>query len=83
LDRLSCGRLILGAGLGSVPEEFTAFGEPGDLRERAARLDESLQVLTELWRGEPVTFHSAGRTELPQCIHSSTDGPMSRDFPAI
>ena len=58
LDRLSGGRLILGAGLGSVPEEFTAFGEPGDLRERAARLDESLEVLTELWRGEPVTFHS-------------------------
>ena len=57
LDRLSGGRLILGAGLGSVPEEFTAFGEPGDLRERAARLDETLQVLTELWRGEPVTFH--------------------------
>jgi len=56
LDRLSGGRLILGAGLGSVPEEFTAFGEPGDLRGRAARLDESLQVLTELWRGEPVTF---------------------------
>ena len=57
LDRLSAARLILGAGLGSVPEEFTAFGEPGDLRERAARLDESLEVLTELWRGEPVTFH--------------------------
>ena len=57
LDRLSGGRLILGAGLGSVPEEFTAFGEPGDLRERAARLDESPEVLTELWRGKPVTFH--------------------------
>ena len=70
LDRLSGGRLILGAGLGSVPEEFTAFGEPGDLRERAARLDESLEVLTELWRGEPVTFHGehvtvTGVTMLP------------------
>ena len=40
-----------------MPEEFTAFGEPGDLRERAARLDEMLEALTELWRGEPVTFH--------------------------
>jgi len=70
LDRLSGGRLILGAGLGSVPEEFTAFGEPGDLRERAARLDESLEVLTGLWRGEPVTFHGehvtvTGVTMLP------------------
>jgi alkanesulfonate monooxygenase SsuD/methylene tetrahydromethanopterin reductase-like flavin-dependent oxidoreductase (luciferase family) len=26
LDRLSGGRLILSAGLGSVPDEFTAFG---------------------------------------------------------
>jgi alkanesulfonate monooxygenase SsuD/methylene tetrahydromethanopterin reductase-like flavin-dependent oxidoreductase (luciferase family) len=50
LDRLSGGRLILGVGLGSVPEEFTAFGEPGDLRERAARLDESLQVRGHLSR---------------------------------
>jgi alkanesulfonate monooxygenase SsuD/methylene tetrahydromethanopterin reductase-like flavin-dependent oxidoreductase (luciferase family) len=57
LDRLSGGRLIVGAGLGSVPEEFTAFGEPGGVRERAARLDESLQALTALWRGEPVSFH--------------------------
>jgi alkanesulfonate monooxygenase SsuD/methylene tetrahydromethanopterin reductase-like flavin-dependent oxidoreductase (luciferase family) len=70
LDRLSGGRLIPGAGLGSVPGEFTAFGEPGDLRERAARLDESLEVLTELWRGEPVTFHGehvtvTGVTMLP------------------
>ena len=28
LDRLSGGRLILGAGLGSVPEEFAASGNP-------------------------------------------------------
>jgi alkanesulfonate monooxygenase SsuD/methylene tetrahydromethanopterin reductase-like flavin-dependent oxidoreductase (luciferase family) len=57
LDRLSQGRLVFGAGLGSRAEEFTAFGEPGDARERAARLDESLELLDALWTGEPVTFH--------------------------
>ena len=57
LDVLSRGRLIVGAGLGSLPEEFTAFGESGQARERAARLDESLAMLDALWSGQPVTIH--------------------------
>jgi alkanesulfonate monooxygenase SsuD/methylene tetrahydromethanopterin reductase-like flavin-dependent oxidoreductase (luciferase family) len=57
LDQLSGGRLVFGAGLGSRAEEFTAFGESGDPRERAARLDESLALLDALWRGDPVTVH--------------------------
>ena len=56
LDQLSQGRLVFGAGLGSRAEEFTAFGEPGGAKERAARLDESLELLDALWTGEPVTF---------------------------
>ena len=56
LDQLSHGRLVVGAGLGSLAEEFTAFGEPGDAKGRAARLDESLDLLEALWTGEPVTF---------------------------
>jgi alkanesulfonate monooxygenase SsuD/methylene tetrahydromethanopterin reductase-like flavin-dependent oxidoreductase (luciferase family) len=57
LDRLSQGRLVFGAGLGSRAEEFTSFGEPGAARDRAARLDESLELLDALWTGEPVNFH--------------------------
>ena len=57
LDVLSGGRLIVGAGLGSLPAEFTAFGENADPRVRAARLDESLHLLDALWTGQPVTFH--------------------------
>ena len=57
LDVLSGGRLIVGAGLGSVPAEFTAFGENADPRVRAVRLDESLHLLDALWTGQPVTFH--------------------------
>jgi alkanesulfonate monooxygenase SsuD/methylene tetrahydromethanopterin reductase-like flavin-dependent oxidoreductase (luciferase family) len=55
LDLLSGGRIIFGAGLGGNPEEFTAFGEPGDAKERAAMLDEGLAVLDGLWSGEVVT----------------------------
>jgi len=59
LDQLSAGRLVFGAGLGSRAEEFTAFGEPGDAKDRAARLDESLDLIDALWRGEQVNFHGA------------------------
>jgi alkanesulfonate monooxygenase SsuD/methylene tetrahydromethanopterin reductase-like flavin-dependent oxidoreductase (luciferase family) len=55
LDLLSGGRVVFGAGLGGVPEEFTAFGDPGDMKERAARLDEGLTILNRLWSGAPVT----------------------------
>jgi probable F420-dependent oxidoreductase len=59
LDLLSGGRVILGAGLGGVEAEFTAFGEPGAAVDRAAMLDEGLDVVTRLWSGRPVTH--AGR----------------------
>jgi len=73
LDVLTAGRLIVGAGLGTLPAEFTAFGEPADPRVRAARLDESLHLLDALWTGQPVTFHgeyltAAGVTMLPRPV---------------
>jgi alkanesulfonate monooxygenase SsuD/methylene tetrahydromethanopterin reductase-like flavin-dependent oxidoreductase (luciferase family) len=57
LDLLSGGRAIFGAGLGGAPEEFTAFGEPGDAKQRAGMLDEGLTILDGLWSGETVTHH--------------------------
>ena len=57
IDLLSGGRLVFGAGLGSRPEEeFTAFGEDPDARVRADRLDEGLEILAGLWRGERFAF---------------------------
>jgi alkanesulfonate monooxygenase SsuD/methylene tetrahydromethanopterin reductase-like flavin-dependent oxidoreductase (luciferase family) len=55
LDLLSRGRVVFGAGLGGVAEEFTAFGDPGDAKERAARLDEGLTVQDRLWSGASVS----------------------------
>jgi probable F420-dependent oxidoreductase len=57
LDQLSDGRMTLGVGLGGAPAEFTAFGESGDARERAGKLDEALEVLAALWSGERVDHH--------------------------
>jgi hypothetical protein len=57
LDHLSEGRLILGVGAGDCREaSFAAAGEPTDQRTLAERLDEGLEILAALWRGEPVSF---------------------------
>ncbi len=55
LDRLSGGRLILGAGLGGREREFGFFGEEPDPKRRAAMLDEGLEILTKMWSAEPFT----------------------------
>jgi probable F420-dependent oxidoreductase len=59
LDSLAPGRVVLGAGLGGVPGEFSAFGEEGDARVRAAKLDEGLEVMRALLSGGPVTHDGA------------------------
>jgi alkanesulfonate monooxygenase SsuD/methylene tetrahydromethanopterin reductase-like flavin-dependent oxidoreductase (luciferase family) len=56
LDHLSKGRLILGVGLG-VPVEYGTFGEDSDKKIRAAKLDEGLEILAGLWKGEPFEHH--------------------------
>ena len=57
LDILSGGRLVFGAGLGSLAQgEYAAFGEDPDDRVRADRLDEALEIVAGLWTGEPFSF---------------------------
>ncbi len=57
VDRLSGGRCVLGVGLGEPPEEYTAYGDTAERAELAARLDESLEVLTSMWSGERFDHH--------------------------
>jgi alkanesulfonate monooxygenase SsuD/methylene tetrahydromethanopterin reductase-like flavin-dependent oxidoreductase (luciferase family) len=58
LDRLTGGRMILGVGLGApLDDEYGSFGETTDPKQLAARLDEGLFVMNELWSGSTVTFH--------------------------
>jgi alkanesulfonate monooxygenase SsuD/methylene tetrahydromethanopterin reductase-like flavin-dependent oxidoreductase (luciferase family) len=57
LDRLTGGRMILGAGLGDpVAGEYGSFGDTIDTKVLAERLDEGLRALDLLWSGEPVTY---------------------------
>jgi alkanesulfonate monooxygenase SsuD/methylene tetrahydromethanopterin reductase-like flavin-dependent oxidoreductase (luciferase family) len=59
LDQFSGGRLILGIGLGNPPVQFSAFGGTTDPRERAAMVDEFLDLLTQLWSGDTIDFHGS------------------------
>ena len=55
VDHLSEGRFILGVGAGgNATEGYKAYSVP--LSERGKRCDETLEIMTKLWTGEPVTF---------------------------
>ncbi|MBI5564078.1 MAG: LLM class flavin-dependent oxidoreductase [Chloroflexi bacterium] len=56
LDQLSDGRVILSVGLGAVDTGFADFGEVTDRQTRAELLDEGLDILTGLWRGQPFNY---------------------------
>lgn len=57
LDHLSIGRLILGVGLGFPPDvEYGFFGEEPDVKLRAKKLDEGLDILSGLWSGKPFSY---------------------------
>ena len=56
LDNLSGGRVTLAVGLGAVDTGFPEFGEETDTRVRAELMDEGLDILTGLWKGQPFNY---------------------------
>lgn len=57
LDHVSNGRFVLCVGLGATDDSGWAnVGEPTDRRTRAEKLDETLEILTGLWTGEPFGY---------------------------
>jgi probable F420-dependent oxidoreductase len=54
LDVLSGGRLLLGVGVGGVPQESEALGSP--YAERGAITDEAIAIMKELWTKEDPSF---------------------------
>jgi probable F420-dependent oxidoreductase len=54
LDQLSAGRMIVGVGVGGLPEEIEPFGV--DYESRGAYTDESIDVMRALWGGERFSF---------------------------
>lgn len=56
LQCLSEGRLILGAGVGWLKEEYAALGVP--FNERGARMDEGIAMMRAVWTEDPVSFEA-------------------------
>lgn len=54
IDTLSKGRLILGAGIGWMPEEFDALGV--SFKDRAAMSEEQLEIFDRLWATDRPSF---------------------------
>ncbi len=59
LDNLSNGRVVLSVGMGAIDTGYAEFGEVVDRKTRAELLDESLDIVTGLWQGQP--FNYAGK----------------------
>jgi len=58
VDHLSHGRLVIPVGLGAVDDGGFSRVHPEvtDRRERAGRLDETLEILKRAWKGEPFSY---------------------------
>ncbi|MGC1212952.1 MAG: LLM class flavin-dependent oxidoreductase [Micromonospora sp.] len=73
LDHLSAGRATVAVGVGDPKDRgLAAFGEPTDLKTRAAMLDEGLDLLVGLLGGERVEHRGA---------HYRADGVTLRPAP--
>ena len=80
LDGLSNGRVVLGVGLGEPADaDFEFFGESGDGRVRAAKLDEGLDILAGLWSGKPFSYQGT-HYKIP---HKVTFLPAPQQKPRI
>ncbi len=55
IERLSKGRLIMGAGVGWMEEEFAALGV--SFKDRGKMTDEQLEIIARLWSEERISYH--------------------------
>lgn len=65
VDRLSGGRVVLGAGLGAVNRNWLAFEPDEGRRVRAEKLDEGLAVYAGLMAGQPFAYEGRHWTARP------------------
>lgn len=72
LDRLSGGRVLVGAGLGRRPDH-ELFGSPWDFPTLGRKCDEALELIDRFWTGEKVFFDGE---------HYTVSGAAVRPTPA-
>jgi alkanesulfonate monooxygenase SsuD/methylene tetrahydromethanopterin reductase-like flavin-dependent oxidoreductase (luciferase family) len=57
LDIMTGGRVVLGVGLGDGIRDYEAYGV--EFTQRSTRLEESIQLIRSLWKGERVTHRGS------------------------
>ena len=65
LDNLSGGRVILSVGLGALNTGFKEFGEETNRIKRAELVDEGLDILWGLWKGQHFNYEGKHYTIKP------------------
>ena len=65
VDRLSDGRVTLSVGLGAIDTGMDAFGEECDRKIRAELMDECLDIVCGLWKGQPFEYSGTHYTIQP------------------
>jgi probable F420-dependent oxidoreductase len=78
VDRLAGGRVILGAGVGWLREEFEALAAP-PFEARGAVTDEYLTLMRAAWTTDPVTFE--GRHYRVRAVHALPKPAQKRGIP--
>lgn len=78
LDHLSGGRLMLGIGVGELPEEYAAVGM--EFTNRGRRMDEAIDAMRVLWR-EDVASYDGEHVKFDQV--ECRPWPVRRSIPLI
>ncbi len=81
LDNLSGGRVILSVGLGAPDVGYAQFGEVLDRKTRAELMDEGLDILTGLWRGQPFSYEALPSKIRRPNFFPPNPPPKSRPIP--
>src|SRR5262249_61857939 len=79
LDRFCCGRIIVGAGVGWLEEEFAVLGAH-DFKKRGRVTDESLEIFKVICAGGEVSYR--GDTYAFDPIYASP-GSLQQPHPPI
>jgi len=81
LDQLSGGRAILGVGVGAVDTSLPETGEVIDLRARAERMDEGIDLIRALWAGQTEYHGRHYRYQTPRADLNDAVRPVQSRIP--
>lgn len=82
LDRLSNGRVVLGAGLGTLHDGWTAFERDEGRATRVKKLEEGLAIYDGLMRGQPFSYHGEMYQVAPTTF-GVPDPPVQKPRPPV